>query len=547
MIQSTETSLKRILLTSVFGPYGVDDKYGRKENIMELFHNQVTKAQGVASFRYHHPSIGLHFLAANIDADVTVLDFPSKKRFAQELKNGYDLVGISFITPNFVKAREMALMIRTLSPNTEIVLGGHGAAIEGVEDLIDCDYVVKGEGIGWMREHLGQDSETPVFHPALWSTTYQRIMGTPLNRPTTAVIVPGLGCVNGCSFCSTTHFFGKEYASYIETGKELFETVQRISDTLGANEFFIMDENFLKNPQRVEEFMLEMERHNRFFQFRSIFSSCETIIDFGIDNLVRLGVTAVWVGFESRSQQEVFAKNAGVDAKKLVNDLKSRGISVLGSGILFLEHHTPDTIQADIDFLIDLEPDMLQFMQLTPLPVTGLYQDLQKRGLLKEDLPFEEWHGQKELAFQHPSFGPGEPEEWLNRAFSQDYHKNSSSILRLAKTALRGYEYLAGIDNRDACLEARMEQLRTIVKRQSLVLPAIRRNAVNAKEKRRAEEAILKTTELVGSFTLKEKIQSLLVMFFAALWKLRVSIKGDVIQPKTIRTHYPARERPNGH
>ncbi len=33
----------KILLTSVFGPYGVDDDFGRKENVMELFHNQITR------------------------------------------------------------------------------------------------------------------------------------------------------------------------------------------------------------------------------------------------------------------------------------------------------------------------------------------------------------------------------------------------------------------------------------------------------------------------------------------------------------------------
>jgi len=49
----------RVLLSGVFGPFGVDDAYGRKENVMELFHNQVTKAQGVASFRFQHRSFGL--------------------------------------------------------------------------------------------------------------------------------------------------------------------------------------------------------------------------------------------------------------------------------------------------------------------------------------------------------------------------------------------------------------------------------------------------------------------------------------------------------
>ena len=138
---------KKILLAGVFGPYGVDDAFGRKENIMELFHNQVTKGQGLASLRFHHRSFGLYFMAENVNADVTVLDFPSRDRFIKELKQGYDIVGISFITPNFVKAKEMARLVRLHSPGTEIVLGGHGAAIEGVEKLIDCDHVVKGEGI----------------------------------------------------------------------------------------------------------------------------------------------------------------------------------------------------------------------------------------------------------------------------------------------------------------------------------------------------------------------------------------------------------------
>ena len=166
----------RVLLAGVFGPFGVDDEFGRKENIMELFHNQVTRGQGLASFRFHHRSFGLYFLAENIDADVTVLDFPSRKRFIRELRNDYDIVGISFIAPNMVKAREMARLIRLHSPGTEIILGGHGAAIEGVEELIDCDHVVKGEGVRWLREHLGQDPDAPIVHPALPSTDRKSVV-----------------------------------------------------------------------------------------------------------------------------------------------------------------------------------------------------------------------------------------------------------------------------------------------------------------------------------------------------------------------------------
>ena len=57
MPSGTAGTPRRILLSGVFGPFGVDDAWGRKENIMELFHNQVTKAQGAASFRFHHLSL----------------------------------------------------------------------------------------------------------------------------------------------------------------------------------------------------------------------------------------------------------------------------------------------------------------------------------------------------------------------------------------------------------------------------------------------------------------------------------------------------------
>ena len=56
-------SAARVLLTSVFGPYAQDDAYGsRTINPMELYHNQVTRAQGPFSLRMFHRSWSLMFL-----------------------------------------------------------------------------------------------------------------------------------------------------------------------------------------------------------------------------------------------------------------------------------------------------------------------------------------------------------------------------------------------------------------------------------------------------------------------------------------------------
>ena len=89
----------RVLLSSVFGPFARDDEFGsRAINPMELYHNQVTRAQGPFSIRMSHRSWGIMLIQANIAAPSTLLDFPTRERFVRELhEHRYDVVGISGI------------------------------------------------------------------------------------------------------------------------------------------------------------------------------------------------------------------------------------------------------------------------------------------------------------------------------------------------------------------------------------------------------------------------------------------------------------------
>ncbi len=530
-----ESERKRILLSGVFGPFGVDDEFGRKENIMELFHNQVTRGQGIASFRFHHRSFGLYFIAENVDADVTVLYFPSRARFARGVRKGYDIVGISFITPNFSKAREMSRITRENSPRSVIVLGGHGAAIEGIQDLVDCDHVVKGEGIAWMRAYLGQDPGAPIRHPTLPSAERRSIFGMPVPGRPSNLLVPGVGCVNGCSFCSTSHFFGKCYSPFLSTGREVYETCVRLAEETGSDEFFVMDENFLKNRSRAMELLDLMEKDRRAFRFQ-IFSSAEAIEAFGVDRMARLGVEFVWMGVESSTSEGNFEKNRGIDPRSLVRRLRDRGIIVLASGILCQEHHTRENIGREIDFMIDLQADFVQFMLLTPLPVTGLYRSQEKRGILRQDLPYEEWHGQKHLSFNHPEFPGDSAERWVKHAFDAEYRANGSSMLRVVETTFTGWKRFASA-RRDALMEKRMRFYEERLRDWSSMLPAIARNPANERERRMAGMLDAQISGRLG-MTARQRIERIATPVAAALWKARVLAFGDAIQPSTIVTRY---------
>jgi hypothetical protein len=98
----------RVLLSSVFGPYAQDDKYGsRKINPMELFHNQVTRMRGPFSLRMFHRPWGLLLIQANISAPCRLLDFPDLERFTAEITtNKYDVIGIRVLGSTIIGLEE---------------------------------------------------------------------------------------------------------------------------------------------------------------------------------------------------------------------------------------------------------------------------------------------------------------------------------------------------------------------------------------------------------------------------------------------------------
>ena len=527
-----------VLLCSVIGPFGVDDAYGRKENIMELMHNQVTREQGVFSPRFTNVAFGLHLLAENIASPTTVLDFPSEGDFVREVQSGYDYVGISFIVPNLAKARRMAELVREHAPASKIILGGHGTMVPGVETMIEHDHICRGEGVRWLRRLLGEDPDQPIQHPALLTSVSRRAMGAPLSSDA-ATLMPGVGCPNACRFCATSHFFERSYTPYIETGADMFAVCSRLETELGVKEFFVLDENFLKRPQRARELLDLMERHEKDWTF-CLFSSAETINDVGLDFLVRLGVTMIWVGVES--EVDIFEKNQGVDFKALVLSLRDRGISVLASGILFLPHHNAETIQQDIQFLVGLAADYVQFMQLGPMPGTALYRDYDERGLIAHEIPFAEWHGQKRIWFRHPEFSGEESEHLLRAAFQRDYDTNGPSVVRLADTSLRGYLHLR--DTTDPFLMRRRDHFESFARHMRALLPVALRHAHNE----RASDLVRRVTraydEALGPPRLRDRARSVVLAIYAARESLRVRFGRNVYQPPAVTTRLP--ERPLG-
>jgi hypothetical protein len=172
----------------------------------------------------------------------------------------------------------------------------------------------------------------------------------------------------------------------------------------------------------------------------NVFSSARVLRSYTMAQLVGLGIGWVWMGIEGENSR--YRKLEDVDTRGLVKRLQSHGIRVLGSSIIGLEHHTPETIDQVIDHAVSHGTDFHQFMLYTPVPGTPLHETHKQAGTLlsEAEFPPADAHGQYRFNYRHAHIKPGQEEGFLLRAFKRDFRENGPSLARLIRTLLTGWQ-----------------------------------------------------------------------------------------------------------
>ena len=380
-----------------------------------------------------------------------MLDFPTLDRFIEELRNErYDVIAISAIPPNYLKAEKMCKLIREIQPHAKIIVGGHISGLPRIQERLGADYISRGEGVRWFRKFLGDDENAPIKHPRILSGIGARTMGLKLNESAgssrqpgeiAATLIPSVGCPMGCNFCSTSATFGGKgkFINFYETGDELFEVMSGIERDMHVQSFFVMDENFLLQKKRALR-LLELMKQNHKSWSLYVFSSANVLRSYEISQLVELGISWVWMGLEGKSSQ--YNKLDGADTHELVRTLQSHGISILGSTIIGLEEHTSENLDEAINHAVTHDTEFHQFMLYTPVPGTPLFQEhLEKGTLVDPDCEqIADAHGQLKFVHRHPNIPAGMETKFLLKAFARDFEVNGPSIVRMARTSLLGWK-----------------------------------------------------------------------------------------------------------
>ena len=117
--------MTRLLLTTVYRPFCTEQPYDSVLNDAQhgACHRQFTREQGIFTIHQQCFLLALHLIAANNDAHVDVVEYPTLDALDTPLcaavrrGEAYDYVGITCTTSYVRKARAICEVVKRVSPS----------------------------------------------------------------------------------------------------------------------------------------------------------------------------------------------------------------------------------------------------------------------------------------------------------------------------------------------------------------------------------------------------------------------------------------------
>ena len=309
-----------------------------------------------------------------------------------DFSDSYDLVGISAMTSQSLRAYQIADRFRSLG--VKVIIGGIHSSFLPDEAKAHADSVIIGQSENLWEQILSdaennkledfyKETESPDLQRFImpdWSTANLGIYPKPFGyRKPMMPVYTTRGCPYGCKFCSVTKFFGKDYKF------RPVEHVLKEVDTVNSELYFFVDDNIACNPAYSEELFKALKKRNIRWMSQisttvlkkpSLFkhiadSGCKGLL-IGIETINNKTLKSVGKGFNKYEQyKEVFAR---------FREVKVPAYAFI---IIGLDDDTEETFEQTVEFLnSDVKAYHAIFFMFTPLPGTDLFNDMDKEKRL---------------------------------------------------------------------------------------------------------------------------------------------------------------------
>jgi len=343
---------------------------------------------------------GLRFLKANVP-DITILEYPSKQQYVDQLCKGWDIVGISFYINETNDAVEMANLARRAGVEN-VWAGNYGAFTPWVQQHFDRTF--EGWGEVPLAEAIGYDvGNAKLKHPPLFMRLYFR--GVRLQ--TWGILFTSRGCNKKCTFCQTPKFYRKPFTLDMEAIEAVISEYRR----LGVAQVIVLDENFghFEDFTAAEIVRLFREAGLKWNPLTRV----ETLYR-NYDAWVSSGMVGASIGVESLNQDSLNAAKKGNDSRQIKELLLAMKQDRVLSQIFYIIGFPQDSegsIRNDILELKKYDVDAPQIQILTPYPNTRQYEEIEHAyGFINSDLSkYDSTH----LVWRHPRISPDKMRDLL--------------------------------------------------------------------------------------------------------------------------------------
>jgi len=388
-----------------------------------------------------------------------------------------DVVGLTGTTPLFSQVRCIAKAVKEISPSIVTVGGGaHCSALpEMAFEEAGFDYVCYGEGDTTLAD-IVEGRDPASIHGVVWRNGSGQIVKNPpsvwlknlddlpypsweefdlgqyekywsrliARRRPVAFFETTRGCVFSCNYCGSKNTVGRTFRK-----KSVARVIDefKYSKRAGFREFFLVDDIFTTDVQRVKEICQEIIR-----QDLDIAWSCANGIrvDSGdqemFDLMRRAGCYKVAFGFESGDDRVLkeFGKGgrATVEAARgTVAKARKAGIDVFGFFMVGLLQDTEESMAKTIKLGRELQTDVLKISISVPFPGTRMYDELKAKGLLNSfDWDKYNVYNPQRL-YQHPTLSWDTIERYYRLAYRKMVLTNPSFYYRRLWHGLKTGEF----------------------------------------------------------------------------------------------------------
>lgn len=251
------------------------------------------------------------------------------------------------------------------------------------------------------------------------------------------------GCPFQCSFCNK-NIFGARWRPH--SVDRVVNDITRLVEEYGVRQIDILDDNFTFDKARTHDILDRLvERHYQL----SINLQNGVRIDWMDEELLRkmkqAGVFKIGFGIETANVgiQRGVKKRVDLDkARNLVSTARSLGIVTVGFFIMGLPGDNAKSMKETIDYMIRLDPHMVNTTVCVPFPGTELFETVKREGVFLEDVE----HGIDTGFFGGRVFftvGSMKREEILSyfRKAYRRFYMRPSKVLDVART-IKSFEEL---------------------------------------------------------------------------------------------------------